>query len=74
MGYRTILTLTGSTTREMLAQYSYQPDAVIESIAELIEPRKFISRRLPVSHPEDDSVSFTPARTAVPQPALMEYP
>jgi NagD protein len=72
MGYRTILTLTGSTTRDMLPHYSYQPDAVIESIAELIEPKRFISRCLPTSHPEDDSVSFAPARSASPQPALVE--
>jgi NagD protein len=41
MGYRTILVLTGGTRREDLARYAYQPDIVVESIADLLEPRYF---------------------------------
>jgi NagD protein len=41
MGYRTILVLTGSTRREDLARYAYQPDMVVESIADLLDPRHF---------------------------------
>ncbi len=35
MGYRTILVLTGSTSREDLARYAYRPDLIVESIADL---------------------------------------
>src|SRR5690606_10173509 len=35
MGYHTILTLTGGTRREDLVRYTYQPDRVVESIADL---------------------------------------
>jgi NagD protein len=41
MGYRTILVLTGSTRREDLARYAYQPDMVVESVADLLDPRYF---------------------------------
>lgn len=39
LGYRTVLTLSGSTRLEDLAHYAYRPDVVVESIAELAEPR-----------------------------------
>jgi len=35
MGYRTILTLTGSTKREDLIRYAYRPDIIVDSIANL---------------------------------------
>lgn len=35
LGYHTILVLSGGTRRESLAEYSYQPDTVVESVAEL---------------------------------------
>lgn len=35
LGYRTILTLSGGTDRDALRHYAYQPDMVVESIAEL---------------------------------------
>jgi NagD protein len=35
MGYRTILVLSGGTRREDLINYAYQPDLVIDSIADL---------------------------------------
>jgi len=35
MGYRTILTLSGGTGRDDLAQYAYTPDMVVESLADL---------------------------------------
>src|SRR3954470_11871808 len=37
MGYRTILVLTGTTKREDLARYAYQPELIVESIAELCD-------------------------------------
>lgn len=35
MGYHTVLTLSGGTRREDLVKYAYQPDRIVESIAEL---------------------------------------
>lgn len=35
MGYRTMLVLTGTTKREDLGAFAYQPDVVLESIAEV---------------------------------------
>lgn len=40
LGYHTILVLSGGTRREELSQYSYQPDTVVESVAEL-SPSRF---------------------------------
>ena len=37
LGYRTILVLTGSTTREALKRYAYRPDLVVNSVADLLE-------------------------------------
>ncbi len=37
MGYRSVLVLTGGTRREDLRHYAYQPDMIVESIADLIE-------------------------------------
>lgn len=37
MGYRTVLVLTGGTKRSDLSQFAYQPDLVVESIANLVE-------------------------------------
>jgi NagD protein len=36
MGYRTVLVLSGGTTREDLKHYAYRPDVVIDSIADLV--------------------------------------
>ncbi len=41
MGYRTILTLTGGTKREDVARFAYQPDLIVESLAELTDPQMF---------------------------------
>lgn len=38
MGYRTVLVLTGSTARTDLGRFAYRPDAVVESIASLLDP------------------------------------
>jgi NagD protein len=35
LGFKTILVLSGGTRRENLARYAYQPDMVVDSIAEL---------------------------------------
>jgi NagD protein len=35
MGYRTILVLSGGTSRDDLAQFAYRPDLIVESVADL---------------------------------------
>jgi len=55
-GYRTVLTLTGSTSMDQLSDFAYGPDVVIESIAELAEPMEFLSERLPPGPQMDDTV------------------
>jgi len=39
LGYHTILVLSGGTKREELREFSYQPDTVVESVAELSPAR-----------------------------------
>lgn len=56
MGYRTVLTLTGSTRVEELGQYAYGPDVVVESIAELAEPMDFLDKHLPPETQPGDTV------------------
>ncbi len=38
MGYRTVLVLSGGTRQEDIARYGYQPDLVVNSIADLCTP------------------------------------
>jgi hypothetical protein len=49
MGYRTILTLTGSTKREDLESFAYGPDASVDSVADLIDTTSFIEKNLPMN-------------------------
>jgi NagD protein len=37
MGYRTLLVLTGSTSRESLRQYAFMPSMVVDSVADLLD-------------------------------------
>lgn len=37
MGYRTVLVLSGSTSRSDLSRYAYRPDLIVESLADLCE-------------------------------------
>lgn len=39
MGYRTVLVLSGGTRREALSGYAYQPDIVVDSVADLCDPQ-----------------------------------
>lgn len=57
MGYRTVLTLTGSTQREDLEKYAFGPDVVVESVAELSDPMSFFEFQLPQGNKEDDTVA-----------------
>lgn len=56
LGYRTVLVLSGGTRRDDVEQYTFRPDLIIDSVADLAEPSHFFSRRLPPSDTEDDSV------------------
>lgn len=39
MGYRTILVLSGTTSRNDLPQFAYRPDVVVNSIKDLLDPQ-----------------------------------
>ncbi|MGB0596259.1 MAG: HAD-IIA family hydrolase [Rubripirellula sp.] len=56
MGYKTILTLTGSTKMEDLAKYPYQPDRIVESIADLNQSGARFTSKLPSGDVKDDTV------------------
>jgi len=43
MGYRTILVLTGGTRRSDLTRYAYQPDQVLNSIADVAMPARSLA-------------------------------
>jgi NagD protein len=43
MGYRTILVLTGTTSRDDLSRFAYGPDLIIDSVAELADPETDLS-------------------------------
>jgi NagD protein len=55
MGYRTVLVLTGSTKREDLLRYAYQPDVVVDSVADLCDPTKLLHELIPIRGREDDT-------------------
>ena len=46
LGYRTILVLSGSTSRDDLKDFAYRPDLVVDSIADLLNPAPAIQRAL----------------------------
>ena len=43
MGYRTVLVLSGGTDITDLSQYGYQPDVIVDSIADLCTPTYLLS-------------------------------
>lgn len=55
MGYRTVLVLSGGSRREDLVRYAYQPDLVIDSVAQLAEPGGILDDVLPPINREDDT-------------------
>ena len=46
MGYRTVLVLSGTTTRADLKRFAYRPDVVVDSIADLLNPSDEIQELL----------------------------
>ncbi|TWT85508.1 putative hydrolase YutF [Posidoniimonas polymericola] len=57
MGYKTVLVLTGTTSREDLKKFAYQPDLVVESIADLCNEETLLKELMQARSREDDSPS-----------------
>lgn len=55
MGYRTVLVLTGTTSTDDLTKFAYQPDIVVESIADLCTHDELIEELVPTFNREDDT-------------------
>ncbi|MEZ6100322.1 MAG: HAD-IIA family hydrolase [Pirellulaceae bacterium] len=55
MGYRTVLVLSGSTTRADLNRYAYRPDAIVDSLADLCCQGTATVPILPTMRTEDDT-------------------
>ncbi|MBX3413682.1 MAG: TIGR01457 family HAD-type hydrolase [Pirellulales bacterium] len=58
LGYRTVLTLSGSTSMEDLANYAYRPDVIVESIVELADPSFFSDDTTTTRTPDDRLASI----------------
>jgi NagD protein len=63
MGYRTVLVLSGGTTREDLKRFAYGPDMILPTIAELWDSGE-VTTRLPAPNPADDSRDLDAWRAA----------
>lgn len=55
MGYKTILVLSGGSKREDLVKFAYQPDLVIDSVADLDADTGILHDILPTMNREDDT-------------------
>jgi NagD protein len=55
MGYRTVLVLTGTTSPDDLSKFAYQPDIVVDSIADLCHHDELIDELVPTLNREDDT-------------------
>jgi 5'-nucleotidase len=55
MGYRTILALSGGTRREDVERHAYQPDLIIESLADLTPPTVRLDALFPHVNRENDT-------------------
>ena len=55
MGYKTILVLSGGSSRADLAKYAFKPDLVIDSVADLDEGTGLLHEILPTMNREDDT-------------------
>ena len=56
MGYRTVLVLSGSTSREDLADYAYRPDLIVDSLAKLADSGVDLNSVIPLGVQNEDSV------------------
>ncbi len=55
MGYRTVLALSGGTSREDVLKYAYRPDIIVESVAELCDSSTRLDELVPTMDRSDDS-------------------
>jgi len=52
MGYKTVLVLSGGTEKSALGRYAYQPDVVVDSIANLDTNELFLERAAMLAQPK----------------------
>lgn len=67
LGYKTILVLSGGTNKEDLERYAYQPDRIVDSIAELDHEdllRDFAMERIPLRPRSDGKYRSETAKVA----------
>src|SRR5262249_26678769 len=55
MGYRTVLVLSGTANRCDLSRYGYQPNLIVDSIADLCDADFDLQDRVPPTRREDDT-------------------
>ena len=55
MGYRSVLVLSGGTSREDLGRFAYEPDIVIDSVADLCDQSRLLYEILPTQNRDDDT-------------------
>ncbi|MGB1926809.1 MAG: HAD-IIA family hydrolase [Rubripirellula sp.] len=58
MGYRTILVLSGTTTRDAITTFSYHPDLVLDSIDEMNHWESSLVDMMPLGNCQDDTVTL----------------
>lgn len=56
MGYRTILVLSGTTSKTDVDRYAYAPDMVIDSVAQLVDESTDLQHILPMGDIEGDTI------------------
>jgi len=56
MGYRSVLVLSGGTQEADIDRFAFQPELIVDSLADLCDLSDFVTRKLPPPHPADDSV------------------
>ena len=55
MGYRTVLVLSGGTSKSDVGRYAYRPDFIVESVAEYANSPRRLDELAPTMNREDDS-------------------
>ena len=55
MGYRTVLVLSGGTSRSDVDRYAYRPDFIVDSVAEYGNSQRRLDELVPTMNREDDS-------------------
>jgi len=68
LGFRTILVLSGGTKLEVLSQYAYVPDLIVESVAELVESLERLPGK-PLWQSRNGDKALRQSRKAQSQPA-----